>query len=246
MLFKAISALGLVALSTQAHIHPHARRTATSQTEYDYVVVGSGAGGGPLASRLAMAGFKVLLMEAGDDQGESDTYRVPAWQLNAQTDPKMAWDFYVQHYEDWDRQAQDTKITWRQTNGELYTGQNPPDGAEPLGLLYPRSGTLGGCGSHNAMVMTYPFESDWEYIQSITGDDSWSPSNMRTYFQKLERNEYLPSSIVGHGFNGWLHTSLTPLTLIVEDQKLLSLVVGAAAAMGKVRSMMVSIIRGID
>jgi hypothetical protein len=150
MLFKAISTLGLVALSTQAHIHPHARRAAASETDYDYVVVGSGAGGGPLASRLAMAGFKVLLMEAGDDQGESDTYRVPAWQLNAQTDPKMAWDFYVQHYADWERQEQDTKVTWRQTNGELYTGQNPPEGAEPLGTLYPRSGTLGGCGSHNA------------------------------------------------------------------------------------------------
>ena len=88
------------------------------------------------------------------------------------------------------------------------------------------------------MVMTYPFESDWEYIQSITGDDSWSPSNMRTYFQKLERNQYLPSSIVGHGFNGWLHTSLTPITLIAEDQKLLSLVIGAAAAMGQVRAIM--------
>jgi len=30
---------------------------------YDYVVVGSGPGGGPLASRLAIAGFKVLLIE---------------------------------------------------------------------------------------------------------------------------------------------------------------------------------------
>lgn len=36
--------------------------------EYEYIVVGSGAGGGPLACRLAMAGHKTLLIEAGDDQ----------------------------------------------------------------------------------------------------------------------------------------------------------------------------------
>lgn len=36
--------------------------------EYEYIVVGSGAGGGPLACRLARAGHKTLLIEAGDDQ----------------------------------------------------------------------------------------------------------------------------------------------------------------------------------
>lgn len=39
---------------------------------YDYVVVGSGPGGGPLASNLARAGFKTLLLEAGDDQSTAD------------------------------------------------------------------------------------------------------------------------------------------------------------------------------
>ncbi|KXT10400.1 hypothetical protein AC579_7847 [Pseudocercospora musae] len=54
---------------------------------------------------------------------------------------------------------------------------------------------------------------------------------MRTYFEKLERAQYISSS--GHGTDGWLRTSLTSLLLVVEDLKLLSLVVSATTAMGK-------------
>lgn len=91
----------------------------------------------------------------------------------------MKWDYFVQHYTDLTRQEQDTKMVWRQTDGSLYTGQSPPSGAIPLGILYPRSGTLGGCAAHNAMITIYPHDSDWTYIQELTGDDSWSPTNMR-------------------------------------------------------------------
>lgn len=205
----------------------------TELEEYEYVIVGSGAGGGPLAARLAIAGAKVLLIEAGDDQGEAPEQSVPAFYANAAEFAPMKWDFYVRHYEDWERQKEDSKMTWDTPSGERYIGFDPPTGSTPKGILYPRAGTIGGCASHNAMVTLYPFESDWEYIQSLTNDDTWSPRNMRHYFERLERSRYLPSSIIGHGFDGWLTTTVTDLTLVVEDLKLLQTVLSAASAFGK-------------
>ncbi len=36
-----------------------------------------------------------------------------------------------------------------------------------------------------------------------------------------------------HGFNGWLETSLTSLKLVIEDPKLLSVVLSTATVIGK-------------
>ena len=124
-------------------------------------------------------------------------------------------------------------MEWRTPSGDVYTGQNPPAGSEMLGILYPRAGTLGGCGSHNALITIYPHDSDWDNIASLTGDHSWSASNMRTYFEKMERCEYLSNSVVGHGFDGWLAVSEADVTLIAQDTKVFQQLVGAATSIGK-------------
>jgi choline dehydrogenase len=38
---------------------------------YEYVIIGSGPDGGPLAAHLARNGHKVLLLKAGNDQGDN-------------------------------------------------------------------------------------------------------------------------------------------------------------------------------
>jgi hypothetical protein len=59
--------------------------SAAQNGTYDYIVVGSGLGGGPLAARPAIAGFKVLLIDAGNDQGPSYQEEVPSlWPLSTQ------------------------------------------------------------------------------------------------------------------------------------------------------------------
>ncbi|KFY27913.1 hypothetical protein V493_03240 [Pseudogymnoascus sp. VKM F-4281 (FW-2241)] len=228
----------VLAAAVHGHSHQeHTKRQVDSNTtwleNYEYVVVGSGAGGGPVAANLAIAGFKVLLIDAGDDQGEALQQQIPALQLQSTEYEPMRWDFFVNHYSDEARQKKDSKMVYQTTSGEQYVGLNPPSGSTPLGVLYPRAGTLGGCSAHNALITIYPHDSDWTNIAAITGDDSWSPDKMRKYFMKLERNRYLPSSIIGHGYDGWLGTALTDLSLVIEDPKLLSLIIAAGTAMGK-------------
>ncbi|KAF2123137.1 hypothetical protein BDV96DRAFT_510871 [Lophiotrema nucula] len=205
---------------------------AANLTGYEYVVVGSGAGGGPLAARLALAGHKTLLIEAGDDQGTKYNYTVPSFSARASEDEAMAWNFFAHHYADDERQALDFKTTYDTPDSGEYTGLSPPEGSTLKGTLYPRTGTLGGCTAHNALIAIYPHRSDFEYIASLTGDASWSPDNMRKYFVKLEKNGYLLPGIAGHGYDGWLSTETAPLSIVLEDPQLLSMLSGGAFALG--------------
>jgi choline dehydrogenase len=168
---------------------------------FDYVVVGSGAGGGPLAANLALAGYRVLLLEAGGDETSYD-YEVPAFHARASEDERMAWNFFVRHYADDAQQRRDPKFR-----------------AEQGGVLYPRCAALGGCTAHNAMILIYPHNSDWDHIAAITRDASWASDNMRAYFERIERCEYVPRTDVAarHGADGWLATNIADPALVVRD-----------------------------
>lgn len=200
----------------------------------EYVVVGSGAGGGPLAVRLAAAGHSVIVLEAGHVV-EGLEYSVPAFHPYATEAQEMRWDFFVRHYDDEAAQQQDTKYC------------APEDG-----ILYPRAGTVGGCTAHNALIIVYPNDEDWDGLADLCGDESWRPAAMRKYFERLERCTYagpdrrlprwkLLDRLVrrlpilrswfapsGHGFAGWLPTSVAQPTLLLKDDQLIEAVVSAA------------------
>ncbi len=238
----------------------------STETRYDYIVVGSGAGGGTVAARLAEAGKRVLLLEAGGDpihlQGADavdpennrlpEDYQVPVFHAISSENNAMKWDFFVDHYSDPERRKRDPKYSddWSQESEppkDPVTGKGGrPDVAvgpveEPArGILYPRAGTLGGCTAHNAMITVYPHNADWDYIESLTGDRSWSTPNMRRYFQRLENCHYRPFlrflSKLGlnpskHGFKGWLSTEKAiPLLALIKDRKLIRTIRKSAKA----------------
>jgi choline dehydrogenase-like flavoprotein len=209
------------------------------QADCEYVVVGSGAGGGTVAARLAEAGRSVILLEAGGDPKRlhgadpvdpagnrlPDDYDVPAFHSFACENDAMSWSFFVRHYGSDAAQREDPKYreAW--------------EGARVDGVLYPRAGTLGGCTAHNAMILLYPHDADWDDIASLTRDPSWRSGLMRRYFQRLEnchhRWPYRLLAKIGidptrHGWNGWLHTEKAIPESMFDDRALLKMIAAAS------------------
>ncbi|KAJ4258080.1 hypothetical protein NW762_008220 [Fusarium torreyae] len=182
--------------------------------EYEFVIIGSGPGGGTLAANLARAGHSVFLIEAGEDQGDSLLQRIPALADQVAEDPTMSWSFYVNHYQNETQARRDSKFTYRLSNGTLWYGLNPPEDAEPLGILYPRGATLGGSTQLNAMNLAMPPDHDWDYFAELTGDDSWRPDKMYQLFMDIENCTYRPEGTLGHGFGGFVDSNRNNISYI--------------------------------
>lgn len=100
--------------------------------DYDYIVIGSGSAGSAVTNRLATAGAKVLVLEAGGDDDLTEVHDPKLWAASLGT---------------------------RATKAFETTAQNNVDGRTHT---WPRGNVLGGTSALNAMIFARGHHTDYD------------------------------------------------------------------------------------
>ncbi|KAF7331447.1 Choline dehydrogenase [Mycena kentingensis (nom. inval.)] len=186
-----LSSLLALVLARSVGASAHLPSCPTTKADYDFVVVGAGAGGGPAAARLAENGFSVLLVDAGTVVDSVNT-TIPFYFGRAVADPKLELNY---------------------TYNEYSPGAKFPRND----AWYPRARGVGGSTIHNALANHVgATRQDFDAIEKMFGDKTWSYDNLRNYFKKIEHSLTFNASNPDHGFDGWLKTSLNPAQILAS------------------------------
>ena len=157
-----------------------------------------------------------------------DDYDVPAFHALSTENDALRWDFFR------------PSLFRPHSPGAIRTTGTPwRERRSMFGVLYPRAGVLGGCTAHNAMILVYPHNADWNQLADLTGDASWRAEKMRGYFERLEHCDHRPDertlSHLGrnpsrHGWDGWLHTEKAFPSAAIRNKDLRTTIIESARA----------------
>ncbi|MEU5842305.1 GMC family oxidoreductase N-terminal domain-containing protein [Rhodococcus sp. NPDC047139] len=135
----------------------------------DYVIVGTGSAGAVLANRLSSDPRKqVVALEAGPED-KNRYIRIPA-----------AFAKLFRSEVDWDYLTE------------------PQPALAGRKIYWPRGKTLGGSSSMNAMMWMRGFAADYDEWAELTGDPSWSFSEVLEYFRRIENVQGSREPDFGH------------------------------------------------
>ena len=137
--------------------------------DWDYIVVGAGSAGCVAANRLANAGHRVLVLEAGG----RDNYHwvhIPMGYLYCIGNPRTDW---------------------------MYRTAAEP-GLNGRSLLYPRGKVLGGCSSINGMLYLRGQAADYDGWRQM-GLTGWGWDDVLPYFKRSEDYVEGASDMHGEG-----------------------------------------------
>ncbi|KYQ93238.1 choline dehydrogenase [Tieghemostelium lacteum] len=130
--------------------------------EYDFVVLGAGTAGSVIASKLSdNTDYRVLLVEEG------------GWAMNPNIDSTENWPQNWLHHPD-------PVISKNFTN-------IPQSGINNKTFFNPRAKVVGGCGSHNAMVMIQAHQQDFDEWAELSGNSEWQWVNMKSDLKDFEK-----------------------------------------------------------
>lgn len=137
--------------------------------DWDFIIVGAGSAGSVMAKRLAEAGFKTLLLEAGG----RDNYHwvhIPMGYLYCIGNPRTDWMYKTA----------------------------PEPGLNGREILYPRGKVLGGCSSINGMLYLRGQAADYDGWRQM-GLTGWGWDDVLPFFKKSEDYVDGPSEVHGVG-----------------------------------------------
>ncbi|KAK4701049.1 hypothetical protein P7C70_g5187, partial [Phenoliferia sp. Uapishka_3] len=124
---------------------------------FDYIVVGGGNTGLAVASRLAEASKRVLVLEAGSHQTDNIEISIPG-EAGSIFDSALDWAYYTE----------------------------PQVNAHNRSVYWPRAKVLGGCSAMNFMVFTRAVKAEYDAWKSLGAGNGWTWSSLLPFFKKSE------------------------------------------------------------